>query len=320
MNVLVRFFSASVLSAFVALPVAAQYPNKPVRLLVPFPPGGAADLSARAVAQPLAQALGQAVLIESKAGADGAIAADATVKSVPNGYTLFFATNTAMCAVPAMRRNPPYDPVADFTPVSTVGKFGFFLFVNSAVPAKSVTELLDYVRANPRRVNYATGNSTNILAMAQLALIERLDMVHVPYKGDAPATADLIAGRVQLMFSTPGSALPQVKEGRLRVLATLLPNRSPLTPDVPTMAEAGLPPISITPWAALFGPARMPRDILERLSREVIAVLARTEVRDQLDRFAFEGRSSTPEELAAFLKEQLDVWRRTVREVGITLD
>ena len=312
-----RSFAALAVLALAAAPVAAQYPSKPIRLIVPFPAGGAADLSARVVAQPLAQALGQSVIVENKPGADGMIAADAVIKAAPDGYTLFFATNTALCAVPAMRKSPPYNPLTDFTPVSLIGKFGFFLFVHPSVPAQSVNELLAYARANPGKLNYATGNSTSILATAQLKLRERLDIMEIPYKGDAPATTDIVAGRVQLMFGTPGTALPFVKEGRLRALATLLANRSPLLPEVPTMAEAGLQGLSIVPWAGLFGPAMMPKDVVDRLAREMATVLARSDVREQLDRYAFEARSSTPEELAAFLTEQLDVWNRTVRDVGI---
>jgi tripartite-type tricarboxylate transporter receptor subunit TctC len=309
------------LCALVAAPVAAQpYPNKPIRLIVPFPPAGAADLSARTIAVPLAQALGQPIVVENKPGADGAIAADVVIKSPPDGYTLFYGTNTALCGVPAMRKSPPYNPLADFTPISLVGTFGFFLFVNPAVPAQSVRELIDYARANPGKLNYATGNSTSVLATARLKLQEHLDMVEIPYKGDAPATTDLVAGRVQLMIATPGTAVPFVKEGRLRALVTLQPSRSPLLPDVPTSLEAGLPPLSITPWAALFGPAKMPKEIAERIAKETAAVVSRPEVREQLERYAFDARSSTPEELGAFLKEQVDVWARTAREVGIVAD
>ncbi len=318
----VFLLAAGAVPALFALRAAAQapYPSKPIRLIVPFPPAGAADLTARTIAQPLAQALGQPIVVENRPGADGAIAADVVVKSPPDGYTLFYGTNTAMCGVPAMRKNPPYDPLADFTPISLVGTFGFFLFVHPALPAKSARELIEYARANPGKLNYATGNSTSVLATAQLKLAEHLDIVEIPYKGDAPATADLLGGRVQMMIATPGTAAAFVKEGRLRALAALQSNRSALLPDVPTAAEAGLPPLPIQPWAALFGPAKLPRDVVERIARETAAVVARPEVHEQLERYAFEGRSSTPEALGAFLKEQVDVWSRTAREIGIVPD
>ena len=296
---------------------AAQYPNKPVRLIVPFPPGGAAELGARIYAQPLGDALGQPVVIETKPGADGAIAAEAAMKSAPDGYTLFYATNTAFSWVPAIRKNPPYDPLADFTPVSLIGQFGFFVFSHPSVPANNMAELLAHIRANPGKLNYGSGNSTSMLSTAQLVLQEKLDVVHIPYKGDGPLSVDLLGGRVHFAIATPGTAAPQVKEGKLRVLATLLPNRSPLLPQAPTMAEAGLRGLSITPWGGVFGPANMPKDIVARLSRELDGVLKRPQVREAFQKLAFEPKSSTPEELAAFVKEQLEIWRRVVAEVGI---
>jgi tripartite-type tricarboxylate transporter receptor subunit TctC len=296
---------------------SAQYPNKPIRLIVPFPPGGAAELGARIYSQPLSQALGQPIIIETKPGADGAIAADATMKSAPDGYTLFYATNTAFSWLPAVRKTPPYDPLTDFTPVSMIGQFGFFLFSHPSVPAKTLAELIAYIRANPGKLNYASGNSTSLVTTAQLAIQEKLQMVHVPYKGDGPLSIDLLGGRVQVSIATPGTLAPQVKEGKLRVLATLLPARNPLLPEAPTMAEAGLPPMAVTPWGGIFGPAKMPRDIAERLSRELIAILKRPEVREAFGKLAFEPRGSTPEELTAFVREQGEVWRRVVREIGI---
>jgi tripartite-type tricarboxylate transporter receptor subunit TctC len=313
-----------VLGAAVALlaavvPVQAQqaYPNKPIRLIVPFPAGGAADLAARSVNQALSEALGQPLIIDNRGGADGAIAGEAVRTAIPDGYTLLFATTTGLNAAPVLRKQPPYDPVTAFTPISMVGKFGFFLFVHESLPAKTAAEFLSYVRANPGKVNYATGNGTSVLTTAQLALAEKLDMQHIPYKGDAPATADLIAGRVQVMIGTPGSAMPQVQEGRLRVLATLLSRRSPLAPDAPTTSEIGLTGLTITPWAGLFGPAKLPKDVVDRLAAAMKVVSARQDVRAQLDKIAFELQNSTPEEMAAFNQDQLEIWRRTVQQVGI---
>lgn len=308
---------AAVAAALLAGAAAAQYPNKPIRLIVPFPPGGAAELGARIYAQPLGQALGQPVVIETKPGADGAIAAEAAMKSAPDGYTLFYATNTAFSWLPAVRKNPPYDPLADFTPVSLIGEFGFFIFSHPSVPATNIGELLAYIRANPGKLNYGSGNSTSMLATAQLVQQEKLDVVHIPYKGDGPLSIDLLGGRVHFAIATPGTAAPQVKEGKLRVLATLLPSRNPLLPEAPTFAEAGLRPLSITPWGGVFGPAHMPKEIVSRVGRELGIVLKRPEVREAFQKLAFEPRSSTPEELAAFVKEQGEVFRRVVAEVGI---
>jgi tripartite-type tricarboxylate transporter receptor subunit TctC len=296
---------------------SAQYPAKPVRLVVPFPPGGAAELGARIFSQPLSLALGQPVIIEPKAGADGAIASEYVKQAAPDGYTLYYATNTGFCWVPATKKNPSYDPVADFTPVSMVGTFGFFLFSHPSVPVRSVAELIAYAKANPGKLNYGTGNSTSMLSTAQLAMLEKLDAVHVPYKGDGPLSIDLLGGRVHFAIATPGSAAPQVREGKLRVLATLLPSRSPLLPDAPTMEEAGVKGLSIVPWGGLFGPAKMPREVVDRLVREMAVVLAKPEVKEAFGKLAFEPHSSTPEALAAHLKAQIEVWKQTVQQVGI---
>jgi len=311
-----RFLAALVLVAFCAA-AAAQYPDRPIRLIVPFPPGGAAELGARIFAQPLGQALGQPVVVETRPGGDDVIAAEAVKKSTPDGYTLFYATNTAFNWVPATRKNPPYDPLADFTPVSLVGYFGFFLFTHPSVPATNVAELIAYARANPGKLNYGSGNSTAQLLGAQLRKLQKLDIVHVPYKGDGPLTIDLLGGRVQMAFATPGGAAPHVKEGKLRALAAMFPNRSPLFPDVPTAAEAGLENMTLTPWGGIFGPAQMPKEVVNRLARELAPVLQPPDVREGLGKIAFEPRSSTPEELSAFLKQQIEVWTATAREVGI---
>src|SRR6185436_5520590 len=178
----------------------AQYPNKPIRLIVPFPASGAADLAARVIAKPLSEELGQPIVIDNRGGADGAIAGDLLVKAAPDGYTLLFGTNTGMLAAPTLRKTPPYDPIADFTPISLIGRFGFFLFVHSSVPATNVQELIAHIRANPGKLNYGTGNSTSIIATGQLIRQEKLDLVHVPYKGDAGVTTDIIAGRLQMVF------------------------------------------------------------------------------------------------------------------------
>ena len=319
MHSLHRFLAATVLLWALAATGAEPYPSKPIRLIVPFAAGGTADLAARIVAEPLSRALGQTIVVENRGGADGAIAADAVMKAAPDGYTLFFATSSPLSAVPALRKEPPYDPLRDFTPIGLVNNFGFFLVVHESVPAKTAEELVEYARANPGKLNYGTGNTTAILASAQLKHHYGLNLVHIPYKGDAPAVTDLVAGRVEMMFVT-GTALPFVKEGRLRALATMLPSRSPLLPDVPTMQEAGITSVSITPWGGIVGPSNLPPEIVNRIARELKPILASPAVRDALARAALEARSSTPEEMAAVIREQLEIYRKTIDEVGIQRD
>ncbi len=309
--------SALAVAFGVSSTAAAQYPAKPIRIIQWLPAGATADTVFRIVAQPLSQVLGQPVLVDNKPGADGAIAAELTARSVPDGYTLFSAGNTPMLGVPTLRKNPPYDPVADFAPITSIVKFAFFLVVHPSVPAKTLRELIDHARANPGKLNYASGNVNGVLAAAQLMSIGKLEMVHVPYKGEVLAIPDLLNARVHMMFGTGGVTAPLVKEGKLRALATLLPVRSPMLPDVPTIAEAGMPQLSVVIWAGLFGPAKMPKEIVDRLSREVNAILQRPAVREQFEKLGVEASGSTPEELAAFLKQQLVDWGRAAREAGL---
>ncbi|HEX5611153.1 MAG TPA: tripartite tricarboxylate transporter substrate binding protein [Burkholderiales bacterium] len=311
---------AALAGTLLAASALAQYPSKPIRLIVPFPPGGAAELGARIFAQPLGQALGQPVVIETKPGAEGIIASQTVLQAAPDGYTLYYGTATGMSFAPAAKKVPPYDPVRDFTPISLVGIFGFFVFSHSSLPVHTIRDLVGYARANPGKLNYGTGNATSVLATAQFSAQQKLDMVHIPYKGDGPLTLDMVAGRVHVAIATPGNLAPQVKEGKVRVLATLLPSRNQLLPDAPTMTEAGLEAVPITPWGGLFGPAKMPREIVDRVQRALAGVLAKPEVRDAFGKLAFEPRSSTPEELAAFVAEQLQAYGRATRAVGLSLD
>ena len=312
--------AAALFLALLAFSCHAQYPAKPIRLVVPFPPSGAAELGARIFAQPLGQQLGQPVIIETRPGADGAIASEAVKGAAPDGYTLYYGTATGMSFVPAAKKVPTYDPIQDFTPVSMVGIFGFCVFTHASLPVNTIGELIAYARANPGKLNYGTGNATSILATAQFAAQQKIDLVHIPYKGDGPLSIDLLAGRVNMAIATPGIAQQHVRDGKLRVLATLLPNRNALLPEAPTLPEAGLASVPITPWGGLFGPAKLPKDVVDRLAREMAVVLAKPEVREAFGKLAFEPRSSTPQELSAFVAEQLDAYRRVARSVGLSLD
>src|SRR6266852_1115459 len=315
MQKLIRVLAAVGVLGLSATPAAAQYPARPIRIVVPFPPGGGADAMGRIVAQPLSKTLGQPVVGDNRPGAEGAIAGEVVAKSAPDGYTILLAGNSMLGAM--LRKNPPYDAIADFGPITHLGKFAFFLVVHPSVPAKTLSELIDYARANPGRLNYATANLSAILAFAQLKSFGNVDMVHVPYKGESLTLPDLLNARVQLVVGTGASVVPLVKEGRLRALATLLPTRSSLLPSVPTIAEAGMPHLTAVPWSALFAPAKTPKEIVQRLSHEVNVILKRPEMRGQFQKHGFEPAGSTPGELSAFLKQQLVEWRSAARSAGL---
>ncbi|HTP63628.1 MAG TPA: tripartite tricarboxylate transporter substrate binding protein [Burkholderiales bacterium] len=295
----------------------AQYPGKAIRLVVPFPAGSATDTVARIIGQSVSAAVGQPVVVDNKAGADGAIAGAEVAKSAPDGYTLFLATNSPMAVAPAMKKIPPYDPVADFTPISDIGRYTFFLYINAETPIRTFKELVAYAKANPGKLNYATGNTTGIVSFAQMNSLAGIDMTHVPYKGEPQAITDIVGGRVQLLWATPTTGLSHVKDGKLRALATNLKARSNLLPDVPTMAEVGIPQYSVVSWAALYAPAKLPRELQLRLNKEFTDAMKRPDVAAQLDKQAFQVTGSTPEELGAFTKAQYEAYRAILKSVGM---
>lgn len=303
--------------AFTAMTAGAQaWPTRPVKIIVPFPPGTVTDTTTRIIAPALSAALGQPVLVDNRPGADGAIGAQEVARAAPDGYTMLMSTN-GFSAIPALRKVSPYDPLKDFTPVSMVSRFSFFLFVNNEVPVKTVSELMDYARANPDKLNYATGNPTGIVASSQMLSLAKAKMVHVPYKGEPAAMTDLVSNRVQVMFATLTTAGPHVQSGKLRMLATTLPQRSPSYPSVPTMQEAGVTNFAVASWAALQGPAGMPRDVAQRVSREVAAAISKPEVREALLKQNVIPASSTPDELAAYVRSQVELYAHTLREAGV---
>ena len=311
-----RFLVLAVACLFSAASLA-QYPNKPIRLVVPFPAGSATDTISRILGNTVSAAVGQPIVVDNKAGADGAIAGAEVAKAAPDGYTLLMATNSPMSVVPAMKKSPPYDVVADFTPITDIGRYTFFVVMHPGVPAKSLPEFVQYAKANPGKINYATGNTTGIVSSALFSSLAKIDMVHVPYKGEPQAMTDMISGRVQLMFASSTTALPQIRDGKLRALVTTLPKRSQLLPDVPTIAEAGYPEFSIISWAGLFGPAKMPPEVTARLNKEFVAAMGRPEVLAAMEKQAFVLTPSTPERLAAYVKEQLASYRNTLNAIGM---
>ncbi len=298
----------------------SQYPSKPIRFIVGFPPGGSADPTTRIIGAALAQQLGQPVVVENRPGADSAIAAEMMTRQPPDGYTIMFASNSAMTAAVALRKNPAYDPLTDFTPISMVGRATIFFYTHPSVPAATLKEFIEHARSNPGKLVYGTGNPLSILYNVQLMQSTGIDMLHVPYKGEGPLMPDIIAGRVHSSFLSQGNAISLAKEGKLRALAVLLDKRSALLPDVPTIAEAGVPAVTVRQWAGVFGPPKMPRDIVERLNKEVNAALKRPDVLEQLQRYGYAAEGSTPEGLTAINREDLALWRRLVKEAGIPLE
>ena len=311
---------ATVLAIDPSTAMAQSWPTKPVRIVLQFPTGGSTDAVARILAQSMTQSLGQPVIIDNKPGADGAIAGDFVARAEPDGHTFFLATNTAMMQVPLLKKNPPYDPVKSFTPVSLVGRYVYVMTVNPSVPAKDFSEFLSYVRSNPGRVGYGSYSGVTQLMHASINSAAKVDMTLVPYKGEGPTVIDLLGGHVQVAFLTPSSTLAHIKEGKLRALAVLLPARSGLLPNVPTGAQAGLPPFTPGTWAALFGPAKLPPELAQRMNRELNAAMQRADVREKIEKLGFDLAGSTPDEMAAFIQGQLQAWGLAFREAGMVAE
>jgi tripartite-type tricarboxylate transporter receptor subunit TctC len=301
-------------------PGFAQYPAKSIHFVVGFPPGGSADPTTRIIGQALSEQMGQPVIVDNRPGADSALAAEQMTRIAPDGYTIMFASNSAMTGPVALRKSPPYDPLQDFTPISLVGRATVILYAHPSVPAKTLKEFIEYARANPGKLAYGTGNAISILYNVQLMGATGIEMLHVPYKGEGPLNPDLLAGRVQSSFLSTLSALSNAKDGKLRPLAVLLEKRSALAPDVPTIAEAGVPQVSVRQWAGVFGPPKLPRPIVERLNKEVNAALKRPEVLEKLQSYGYAAEGSTPERLFEINRDDLALWKKLVAQARIPLE
>ena len=296
---------------------AQAWPTKPVRIVLQFPPGGSTDAVARILAQVLTQSLGQPVLIENRPGADGAIAGEYVARAEPDGHTFFLASNTPMMQVPLLKKNPPYDPIKSFTPVSLVGRYIYVMVSGAQLPAQQASELLALARQQPGKLNYGSYSGVTQLMFTRLKQEAKLDLNLIPYKGEGPTVNDILGGHLQMTFATPTSVLPHVQAGKLRAMAVLLPTRYSLMPQVPTAVEAGIPPLTAGTWAALYGPAKLPPEIAQRMSRELAAAIARPDVRERVDKLGFDLAASTPAEMAAFMPEQLQAWSKAFADAGM---
>jgi tripartite-type tricarboxylate transporter receptor subunit TctC len=312
------------LLAFCACHAVAQtYPSKPVRLVVGFAPGGAADTVARAFQEPLSRALGQPIVIDNRPGAGSSIAAEHVAKSAPDGYTMLIASPSSILVNPQLTPKAGFQPLKDLVPISKVTSSPLILAVNPAVGVSSVKELIDYAKKNPGKLNFATSGNGSAPHLAAV-LFERLagvDMVHVPYKGGAPAVQSVLAGDTQLSFATPPSVLPLVQAGRLRALAVTSRAATPLVPGVPGMGEAGLPDYEISFWYGFFVPAGTPPEVVRKLFSATSQALRLPEIARMLARDGTEiAGSASPEDYAAFLATDAKLWQRIVKEGNVKAD
>jgi tripartite-type tricarboxylate transporter receptor subunit TctC len=302
-----------------SIPASAQpYPNRPLRIVVPFPPGGGTDIGTRIVAQKLQEAWGQAVIVENKPGAAGIVGTELTAKSAPDGYTFMMGNIGTHAINVSLYKKLAYDPVKDFAPVSMVADLPLLLLVHPSVPANSVKELIALAKSQPGKLNFSSSGAGGSMHVAAelFKSMTGVDMVHIPYKGGAPAVADLLSGQVALSFSTVLETIQHVKAGKVRALAVTNDHRSIALPDLPTIAEAGLPGYQSISWLALFAPAGTPKDIVNKLSAESVRILKLPDVKERLLAQGAEPIGSTPEQLAAILATDIAKYAKVIRESG----
>ena len=309
--------AAAVLAA--ALPAFAAYPDHPIKLIVPVPPGGGVDILSRAIGAKMAQSMGQPVIVENKAGASAAIGTELLAKSPPDGYTIMMGYS-AHATNPIFVPKLPYDTSRDFAAIAHVGYIPLILVVNASSPYISVQDLIAAARAKPGQLQFASGGAGAgaHLSGELLKTTANIDVVHVPYKGNAPALTDLLGGQVTMMFDTITTALPHVKTGKLRALAVTSPKRSPLAPDIPTMIEAGLPDFDISAWYVMFAPAGTPKDVMARLNAEVNKAIADPDLRRTLGEQGVEFTGGTPEDADRFVRGEIDRWGRIIKTKGMS--
>ena len=297
--------------------LAQTYPVSAVSLVVPFAAGSGTDAVARVIAQKLSERLKQPVIVDNKPGASAQIGAVFVAKAKPDGYTLFMTTNTSHSANPSLFQNLKYDPIKDFTPILRTGELPFALVVANGLPIKSMKDLLEYAKANPGKLSYATPNSTSLVASETIKRIAGIDIVGVPYKSSPQAMTDVVGGQIDLYVTDFGSGLAMMKSDKVRTLAVTPANGSKILPDVPPLART-LPGFDLTSWNGIFGPAGLPKPIVERINTEVLAVLAEKNVQDRLALLGFEvSPSSSPDVFAKYVSDQLALWTRLIKQAGI---
>ena len=314
--------AAAVLALSFAGTTAAQaptWPVKPVRLIVAYPPGGSTDVAARLVAEPLSKALGVPVFVENKPGAGGTIGALFSAKSDPDGYTLHFGSAAETSIARVTMKAVPFETLRDFQPVSLVGRVPFLLVTHAALPPNNLRELIDWIRANPGKVNYSSfgNNTTNHLVGEAFKVAAGVEAAHIPYKGSAPSVADLIGGQVQYTFDTITAVLPQVKGGRLKAIAVATAQRSALVPDVPTLSESGLPGFTGGTWFGVLAPVGTPAAVVDRLSRELAAILRSEAMKKEFESRGIEPVGDTPQEFGRYIASESERWTALAAKIGL---
>ena len=318
-----RLFGIALLALlFVGAAAAQNYPARPVRLIVPFPPGGNTDIVGRLMAQKLGEAFGQQVYVENRGGAGGTIGAEAAAKSPADGYTLFFATTGTLASAPALQSALRYDPVKDFAPISTLANAPVVVIVAASLAPRTLAELIQLARAQPGALKFGSAGTGHFVHIAgeMFKVAAGVDLLHVPYKGVAPALVDLLGGRIDVMFDAFAQYEPHLQSGKVRALAVAGPKRLARLPAVPTTAEAGLPDYSVASWFGLAAPAGTPREIIERVNSEVLKALGKPDVLETLARLGLEPGGSTPQEYAAMIADELATWRKVVNAAGIKIE
>ena len=301
---------------------AADYPNRPIRIIVTFPPGGPTDIIARTVGQKLAEAWGQPVVVDNRAGAGGNIGTDLAAKSAPDGYTLLLSNFGPLAISPFVYAKLPYDPVKDLTPITLAATAWFFVVSNPSSPLTSIKELIAQAKAKPDTITFASaGNaSPSHLAGALFQSSAGVQLRHVPYKGGAPSVGAVIAGEVQMAIESPPPIVPQVKAGKLRGLGAARATRSPLLPDVPTVAEAGLPGFEVGSWYGFHAPAGTPKPIIDKLHAEMVKAMNTPELRERFSNVGAETIANTPAQYGAFVQAELKKWGKVIQATGVKVD
>jgi tripartite-type tricarboxylate transporter receptor subunit TctC len=317
-NKWIRALAALVTTLAAACAFAQAYPTKPIRVIVPFPPGGAVDFYARVVQPPLSELLGQQIVIENKVGASGMVGAEAVAKSAPDGYTLLLGNIASLAINVGIYPKMAYDPLKDFTPVIRTVDVNYVLVVHPSLPVKTVAELVAYAKANPGKLSYGSAGSGSLphLGTELFKAQTGTDMVHIPYKGGGPMVTDLLGGNVQLVIADQANLMPHVQSGKLRALAVATPRRSPNAPDLPTIAESGLAGFDATAWQGLVGPAGLPPDVVKRLNDAFNQVMAMPAVREKLVGGGLEPVGGTPEQFRAFIASEIAKWTKISKDVG----